>query len=445
LDSNIGIETIVVVSSNKPLNKEELQSQIQNKYYADVEESGGGVIVQTIHHSSYGAIASANSILMPASGVTEVSLDSHISQDMLKIVSQSVGVINSNSKEASLIASAIDEAEESVTTRGVKDVHIYKTAAPSVVFIYHEESLGSGAVLSKDGLIITNWHVVNGIDEVGVIFKPSHNKAITSKNAMFCGADVVKTDEVSDLALIQLSDCDVELKPLSLGSASDLEVGEDLHAIGHPHGLDWTYTQGVVSKIREEYEWPAYKEGGLEHKAQIVIQTQTDINGGNSGGPLLNDDGKIVGINSFGDPEGAGLNFAVSVEDVQDFIADYKPQKKQEKDLAQKVSEHFEINAVKAYREDFDDDGIVDLIAHVDGDENGLIELVVIWPGDEDLGMTLIFDDDEDGAWDEILIDSDNNGEYDLHLYDQDKDGKEDVIGYDDDEDGEVDRFEKID
>jgi S1-C subfamily serine protease len=81
-------------------------------------------------------------------------------------------------------------------------------------------------------------------------------------------------------------------------------VGTKPGGIGHPNGENWTYTKGIVSSVRPDYEW-------LTHRA-TVIQTQTPINPGNSGGPLLSDDGKIVGVNSFGDKGAEGLNFAIA-------------------------------------------------------------------------------------------------------------------------------------
>jgi S1-C subfamily serine protease len=87
----------------------------------------------------------------------------------------------------------------------------------------------------------------------------------------------------------------MRLLPLEI-SSEDIEVGADVRAIGHPKGEEWTYTKGIVSSVRPDYEWSG--EPGESHRA-TVIQTQTPINPGNSGGPLLSDEGKIVGVNSF--------------------------------------------------------------------------------------------------------------------------------------------------
>ena len=108
------------------------------------------------------------------------------------------------------------------------------------------------------------------------------------------------------------------MKPLAIGDTGKLQVGADVHAIGHPTGQAWTYTRGIVSQIRRDYAWKAGRQ--VQHKA-TVIQTQTPINPGNSGGPLL-DDGLASGRHQqLQRAKAEGLNFAVSAEDVKAFLA----------------------------------------------------------------------------------------------------------------------------
>jgi hypothetical protein len=106
------------------------------------------------------------------------------------------------------------------------------------------------------------------------------------------------------------------VRPLQI-SSTDLEVGADVAAIGHPEGQRWTFTKGIVSQIRPDYQWSTGP--GDTHRA-TVIQTQTPINPGNSGGPLLSFDGKIVGVNSFRATDSEGLNFAVAAKDIDFFL-----------------------------------------------------------------------------------------------------------------------------
>jgi hypothetical protein len=106
------------------------------------------------------------------------------------------------------------------------------------------------------------------------------------------------------------------VRPLQI-SSKDIEVGSDVAAIGHPKGEEWTFTKGIVSSVRPDYEW---SYGPSDKHRATVIQTQTPINPGNSGGPLLSDDGKIIGVNSFGDKSAQGLNFAVAAKELIYFL-----------------------------------------------------------------------------------------------------------------------------
>ena len=107
------------------------------------------------------------------------------------------------------------------------------------------------------------------------------------------------------------------MKVIPLGYNADVSIGDDVYAIGHPVGYPWSFTKGIVSQIREDFEW-TYKDES-KHKATL-IQTQTPISPGNSGGPLFSEKAKLVGVNSLGDAEGQNLNFAVIVKHVKEFI-----------------------------------------------------------------------------------------------------------------------------
>jgi hypothetical protein len=91
-----------------------------------------------------------------------------------------------------------------------------------------------------------------------------------------------------------------------------------VHAIGHPGGEQWTYTQGIISQVRTDYRWKGVND--LQHFA-TVIQTQTPINPGNSGGPLLDDNVSVIGVNAFIKQEKQGLNFAISLGEITQFLA----------------------------------------------------------------------------------------------------------------------------
>jgi len=165
------------------------------------------------------------------------------------------------------------------TTRSILDQRIYKQASPSVVLISNDEGLGSGAVINATGLIITNYHVVGNATKVSVVFKPKIEGAALADRNIYQGT-VIKRDQIADLALVKVDVLPVGTPVLQLGTINNAAVGEDVFAIGHPLGEEWTYTRGVISQLRRDYAWK--NDDGVSHKAD-VIQTQTPINPGNSG------------------------------------------------------------------------------------------------------------------------------------------------------------------
>ena len=199
-------------------------------------------------------------------------------------------------------------------TRGSLDQKLYADLSPSVVLILKDDTFGAGVLINTEGQILTNWHVVAGYEFVYIAFKPLV-EGTADLDPEITVARIDKIDAVSDLALLTALSFPKNLKPIPLGSGSDIQVGADTHAIGHPSGETWTYTKGLVSQYRREYEW--YSDLGYYHKAD-VIQTQTPINPGNSGGPLIINEGRLIGINSF-KSEGELINFAVSIDEIRRF------------------------------------------------------------------------------------------------------------------------------
>lgn len=200
--------------------------------------------------------------------------------------------------------------------RSIKDAMLFKALAPSVVLIMTEDGLGSGSLISQDGRILTNKHVVGNAKTVGVFFKPLRDSKKISKDNLIIG-EVIKIDDVADLAIVKVKYVPQGLTPFRLGTEEEIGIGLDVHAIGHPRGEYWTYTKGVISQYRSEFEWPG--ENDALHVAN-VIQTQTPINPGSSGGPLFLDSGVLIGVNSFKSSNSEGLNFAVSIDVVKEFL-----------------------------------------------------------------------------------------------------------------------------
>jgi S1-C subfamily serine protease len=195
-------------------------------------------------------------------------------------------------------------------------VNLYEEVSPGVVAIRvltrTGDGLGSGFVIDKEGHILTNYHVVEGVTDLAVDF-PSGLKV---------RGRVIGTDLDSDLAVIKV-DVDPEfLHPLRLGNAQDVKVGQTAIAIGNPFSLNSTMTVGIVSAIGRHLDSMRAAPGGGFYAAGDLIQTDTSINPGNSGGPLLNLRGEVIGVNrairteSFtaqGEPVNSGIGFAISI------------------------------------------------------------------------------------------------------------------------------------
>jgi S1-C subfamily serine protease len=173
---------------------------------------------------------------------------------------------------------------------------------------------GSGFVVDKDGTIVTNAHVVEGADKVQVRF---------DENGEFIDAEVKGVDTSSDIAVLKIDPSNVsDLTPLPLGDSSKLQVGDSVIAIGNPFGYSKTVTTGIVSGLQREIQAP----NGFT--IPDVIQTDASINPGNSGGPLLDANGRVIGINSqiaTGGGQGSvGIGFAVPVNTAKQLLPDLK-------------------------------------------------------------------------------------------------------------------------
>ncbi len=213
-------------------------------------------------------------------------------------------------------AAGLDFAERRV-------VEVYNRVAPSVVTIttrvlrrgfffqvIPEEGSGSGFVLDREGRILTNFHVVEGAQNIEVIFEG--DQAFPAR--------VIGVDPRNDVAVLQIDAPSELLTPVTLGSSADLQVGQRAIAIGNPFGqFSRTLTTGVISALDRTLE------GQDGRTISGVIQTDAAINRGNSGGPLLDSSGRVIGINTaIFSPTGtsAGVGFAIPVDTVKRMLPD---------------------------------------------------------------------------------------------------------------------------
>ncbi|PUA28319.1 MAG: 2-alkenal reductase [Cellvibrio sp. 79] len=220
-------------------------------------------------------------------------------------------------------ASALSATVQAFSTDDEKNsVEVFETSRPSVVFVTNQQlardpysfdlvtvprGSGTGFVWDEKGYIVTNFHVVEGARKITITLQDQSNWPAT----------VVGLAPERDIAVLKIDAPAAKLKALPLGDSGDLRVGRKVLAIGNPFGLDATLTTGVVSALGREIESPN------QRKITNVIQTDAAINPGNSGGPLLNSEGKLIGVNTMiYSPSGAsaGIGFAIPVNTVKEVV-----------------------------------------------------------------------------------------------------------------------------
>lgn len=202
------------------------------------------------------------------------------------------------------------------------NIEIYEKTLPSVVNIMTMTSredffgldpqqvpqgTGSGFVWDEEGRIVTNFHVIQN----------STSQRVTMSDQTSYDATLVGFFADKDLAVLQISAPQRKLKPIPVGTSSDLKVGQRVYAIGNPFGLDGTFTDGIISSLGRQIE------SVTRRPIRDVIQTNAAINPGNSGGPLLDSAGRLIGVNTaIFSPSGtsAGIGFAIPVDEVNRIV-----------------------------------------------------------------------------------------------------------------------------
>jgi len=174
------------------------------------------------------------------------------------------------------------------------------------------EGYGSGFIVSEDGFIVTNEHVIHGADEIKVNINNMEQSV---------PAEIIWSDYNLDLAIIKI-DVDQNLESISLGDSNNIRPGDWAIAIGNPFGFEHTVTTGVISALGRPIQIPT--SNGQIRTYKNLIQTDAAINPGNSGGPLLNLNGEVIGINTAVSSQGQGIGFAIPINEVKGIVDDLK-------------------------------------------------------------------------------------------------------------------------
>jgi S1-C subfamily serine protease len=258
-----------------------------------------GFYYLTTHVGSSGNLASWLHRAAPASGTNTTAMNGPL------------GTFELNQADA---APAYDTEEQ-------QNIAVYKKALPSVVnitstavqfdFFYGpvpQQGQGSGFIIDKQGHILTNNHVIDNAQRVEVTLSDKHKYKAT----------VVGVDKGHDLALLLINAPD--LQPATLSNSQSLTVGQRVYAIGNPFGLSGTMTRGIISAIRSI-------RGPNNNPIEDAIQTDAAVNPGNSGGPLLNSRGEVIGITTLiannGADQSSGIGFAIPINTAKAVLEDF--------------------------------------------------------------------------------------------------------------------------
>ena len=212
--------------------------------------------------------------------------------------------------------------ERPLTNEEQTNIYVYEHANPSVVNIdtrsvevdhffgmqREAEGTGSGAILDRDGHVITNYHVIDGADQIEITLASKKNYP----------AVVVGGDKEQDIAVLKVDAPAAELNPITLGSSDHLRVGQRVYVLGNPFGWDGTLSTGIVSSLNRNL--PSRVPGRM---MQALIQTDAAMNPGNSGGPLLNTSGQVIGMcvaiaTKAG--QNAGVGFAIPIDRIKSIV-----------------------------------------------------------------------------------------------------------------------------
>jgi putative serine protease PepD len=204
-------------------------------------------------------------------------------------------------------SSTVTTPSTRATSDGLSAGDIYKRASSAVVEIQAGNATGTGFVIDAEGHVITNEHVVGGEQTVEIRFADESEEQ----------GRVVGTDPSTDIALIEVDLTGHNVKPVQLGSSAGAEVGDPVYAIGNPFGLERTLTAGIVSAVNRDITAPN------NFTINDVIQTDAPVNPGNSGGPLLDAAGNVIGVVSQIQSENGGnigIGYAVPSDTVRKVV-----------------------------------------------------------------------------------------------------------------------------
>ena len=319
----------------------------------------------------------------------------------------------------------------------------FENAASSVVYIITDTGTGTGLVINEQGFIVTDAHVIKDAQTIAAVFRP-RNIADLGKNLIIT-ANVVKTDQEKDLAVLRLPHPPRNMLPVTFGDGAKLNVGEQVFSIGLPTPQAWVYSEATVMALDSAPVWSEEYSKRVWHTevrpATIAVRSDTRL--GSAGGPLLNTNGAVIGIKAFYDPE-TSHTYAIPADTIMSFL-DPLPTTvatANAEDNASWATRTLTTWRKKGILKQFDtnDDGVIDRIG-IDADQNRYVDAWIVDENQNGVPDYIARDVNKNGRHEKRAYDRDGDGTYETHYFDHNNDDRTDVIGTDVDGNGVVDVF----
>ena len=244
-------------------------------------------------------------LVIPRNQVAKISDDEETATAAKAKSGSKLPPVETKPASDTLVTDIYFSATRSAPERTVRE--LVNQLGEAVVQVRTPSGLGSGFIISEEGFLMTNFHVIEGETQISI--EVYHQKGGQLERKSYRQVRIVAMNKFADLALLKIEEKDAPaFKYVPIGSSDALAVGEKVFAIGSPLGLERTVTEGILSTKTRQMA------------GELYLQTTTQINPGNSGGPLFNLSGEVVGVTNMKITFGEGLGFAIPAESVKYFL-----------------------------------------------------------------------------------------------------------------------------
>lgn len=313
-------------------------------------------------------------------------------------------------------------ADRTDSLRGRKQRNDLDKLGRSTVLVVTPTKLGTATLVDKDGTFVTSWHIVKDQTEVGVIYMPQDREHRPTE-ADAVQAFVIRTNQTTDLALLNVAKLSKAVKPMELSSPDRARPGGKLRIVGHPYGEIWTLAEGAIQAITPIHSWKS--ADGTRHQAE-VIQFQSNSITANAGGPVIDKQNKLLAVDTFRTDHKTLTSIGVSATEVKRLLMTPTPSApaSPSKPRSAKQCPPVRLSTNRTRNED-------GTIHTLDLNCNGKADAMMLIPDDPKAGNHLANDANENGTTDSVYFDFDRDGKFDEVRFDTNEDGKADLVGTD--------------